>query len=145
MAKIPRGIRNNNPLNIRVSKNKWVGKVKASTDPAFEQFAHMYLGIRAGFVILRNYIKKYKRNTIRKIVSAWAPSIENNTAKYIETVAKTSGIGKDDIIQFEEREKMIRIVSAMIKMECGAWLVGENEIEKGYEAACANNCLPKDS
>lgn len=105
----------------------------------------MYLGIRAGFVILRNYITKYKRNTIRKIITAWAPSIENNTTKYIETVSKLSGIGKDDVIQFEEREKMIRIVSAMIKVECGTWLVGDNEIEKGYEAACANHCLPKDS
>ena len=105
----------------------------------------MYLGIRAGFIILRNYINKYKRNTISKIIAAWAPSIENNTTKYIETVAEISGIGKDDIIQFEEREKMTKIVSAMIRVECGAWLVGENEIEKGYDAACASTCLPKDS
>lgn len=111
------------------------------TDPAFEQFTHMYLGIRAGFIILRNYINKYKRDTIRKIVSAWAPSTENNTTKYIETVENISGIGKDEVIRFEERGKMIKIVSAMIAVECGKWLVGENEIEKGYDAVSHHSLL----
>jgi hypothetical protein len=34
----PRGIRNNNPLNIRIG-NDWQGERKPNTDGAFEQFA----------------------------------------------------------------------------------------------------------
>ena len=36
----PRGIRNNNPLNIRVGNN-WQGERKPNTDGAFEQFTTM--------------------------------------------------------------------------------------------------------
>ena len=32
---IPRGIRNNNPLNIRRSKDRWKGMAEAQTDGAF--------------------------------------------------------------------------------------------------------------
>ena len=35
---LPRGYRNNNPLNIRYSRNNtWIGKVTPNTDGAFEQ------------------------------------------------------------------------------------------------------------
>ena len=41
--KIPRGIRNNNPLNIRVGNN-WKGEVSQPTDHTFEQFTEMKWG-----------------------------------------------------------------------------------------------------
>ena len=44
---IPRGIRNNNPLNIRIG-NQWLGERANPNDPAFEQFVAMEYGIRAG-------------------------------------------------------------------------------------------------
>ena len=36
---IPRGYRNNNPLNIRISSSNWLGKVSPNTDGPFEQFS----------------------------------------------------------------------------------------------------------
>ena len=56
--KLPRGIRNNNPLNIRKGNN-WKGEVSSSTDGEFEQFVSMQMGIRAGFKILKNYMTGY--------------------------------------------------------------------------------------
>lgn len=129
--RIPRGIRNNNPLNIRVG-NSWKGEVSHSTDKSFEQFQTMEYGIRAGFIILRKYIKKYGRNTIRKIISAWAPANENNTASYVQMVAKLSGIAPEQTIRFEDKDTMVGIVAAMISVECGR-SVDNDIISKAYE------------
>lgn len=91
---IPRGIRNNNPLNIRIG-NKWKGLKTPNTDGAFDQFISVQWGYRAAFIILRNYINKHKCNTVRKIISRFAPSSENNTAAYIKTVCKKTGYQPD--------------------------------------------------
>lgn len=119
----PRGIRNNNPLNIRKG-NKWKGERPEQTDKAFEEFISMEYGIRAGFIILRKYITGYnglsqKFNTIEKIVRRWAPPTENATQKYIDFVAKDMGISPRLTISFRNRAQMIALVDAMIFVECG--------------------------
>lgn len=131
--KLPRGIRNNNPLNIRIG-NTWLGEVPRPTDKAFEQFVQMEYGIRAGFVILRRYIRRYNRRTITDIVSAWAPSNENNTKAYIETVSRLTGIPADKELKYEDMDTMVKLVDAMIQVECGQ-RVQESLIKKGYRIA----------
>lgn len=118
---IPRGLRNNNPLNIRIG-NVWLGEVANPTDKDFEQFVHIKYGIRAAFVLLRRYINHYKRTTIPQIISAWAPSNENNTQAYIEAVVKLSGISSDTTLSFNDRETMCKLVAAMAHVECGVGL-----------------------
>ena len=64
---LPRGYRNNNPLNIRNSNEKWAGEIRPSQDPAFKQFKSMGYGFRAALKLIRNYIGKghnscFKRN-----------------------------------------------------------------------------------
>ena len=54
----PRGIRNNNPLNIRKG-NTWKGEKSVLTDNAFEEFEYMTYGLRAGFIILMKYMSGY--------------------------------------------------------------------------------------
>ena len=49
---LPRGIRNNNPLNIRRSKDQWQGMKKEQTDGAFCQFENLAYGWRASFMLL---------------------------------------------------------------------------------------------
>lgn len=119
----PRGIRNNNPLNI-VKGNNWKGEIYPQTDTRFEQFESLEMGIRAGFVILKNYqskkrIPRARANTIREIVTRWAPASENNTKAYIQAVSKRTGLLPDEVILFQERAKMIALVEAMIFVECG--------------------------
>ena len=107
----PRGIRNNNPLNIRLSKDKWQGQINPSGnanvndndnnsslkgESDFCQFYTMEYGWRAAFVILcKTYYGKYKLRTIRDIVTRWAPPKENNTEAYIRHVSDYTGIGPD--------------------------------------------------
>ena len=95
-VKLPRGIRNNNPLNIRKSGDKWQGLKTLQEDKEFFQFETIEWGWRAAFVILcKTYYGKYKLKTIRDIVTRWAPPKENNTEAYIRHVSDYTGIGPD--------------------------------------------------
>ena len=51
-----RGIRNDNPLNIRRTKDRWTGMRERQTDKTFVQFTARVYGYRAAFVLLRGYI-----------------------------------------------------------------------------------------
>ena len=106
---LPRGLRNNNPLNIRISTDKFVGEMRPSQDKAFKQFDTMAHGYRAAFRVLRTYINNYKCDTIRKIISRWAPETENHTLAYVMAVSSHSGIAPDAILSADNREEMIRI------------------------------------
>lgn len=129
--KIPRGIRNNNPLNIRIG-NVWLGEVDNPTDPAFEQFKTIEYGLRAGFIILRRYIRRYNKRTIQEIVSTWAPSNENNTKAYINSVCSTMKRDADEKLRYEDKPTMCALVDAMIRVECGQ-AIDMKKIQKGYD------------
>lgn len=94
---LPRGIRNNNPLNIRRSKDQWQGMKKVQSDTQFCQFETLDWGWRAAFKLLtRTYYHQYRLYTIRTIISRWAPPNENNTRVYIENVSRLTGIAPDE-------------------------------------------------
>ena len=118
----PRGIRNNNPLNIRRSKDQWKGMAEAQTDGAFVQFKSMEWGWRAAFYLLtRTYYHKYRLYTIRGIVSKWAPASENNTEAYIQNVSKLTGIDPDEPlgIPSDQPSRWLMLGAAMAIQECG--------------------------
>lgn len=115
---LPRGLRNNNPGNIRRNSDMFQGEVNPSRDKEFKQFKTMAYGYRAMFKILSNYYRKYSLTTIRKMIGRWAPKNENNTDAYVSLVSSYSGIGPDDLISFDS-EQMIRIVAGMSRVENG--------------------------
>ena len=93
---IPRGIRNNNPLNIRRG-SQWKGLSKVQSDPSFCQFETLEYGWRAAFRLLtKTYFARYHLQTIRAIISRWAPESENNTSAYIQNVSRLTGIAPDE-------------------------------------------------
>ena len=130
---VPRGIRNNNPLNIRIG-NTWIGEVEHPTDKEFEHFESMRYGLRAGFILLHRYINRYGLRTITDLISRWAPSNENNTQNYIRIVSQLTGIGCLDTISFEDRETMCSLVDAMVQVECGQ-KIDRSLISWGYTLA----------
>ena len=122
----PRGIRNNNPLNIRKGCS-WRGERPVQTDKAFEEFISMEWGIRAAFKLLRNHITGFKgtrpkMNTLRKLIGVWAPPSENATTKYVDFVASHVGLLPSDIINPDDRALMVNIARAMAFVECGEWI-----------------------
>ena len=126
--RIPRGIRNNNPLNLRVGNN-WKGEVSQPTDHTFEQFTEMKWGVRAAFIVLRNYIVRHKCNTIRKIISRWAPANENNTQAYIATVSQRANIKPDEVINVDNTCQMIALLLAMCYVENGQEISLDDVVE----------------
>ncbi|MEN0037460.1 MAG: hypothetical protein AAGC78_10335 [Cellvibrio sp.] len=92
-----RGIRNNNPGNLIITNIKWNGKIPLdkNTDGKFEQFIDAHHGIRAMFMDVRGDVEKDGKNTIKKLITAYAPPGENNTASYIQAVVNRVGIGAD--------------------------------------------------
>lgn len=115
---VSRGLRNNNPLNIRNNKDKFQGEI-VSSDSAFKQFKSIEYGYRAAFVILHTYLKQGKNNVAR-IISAWAPvSDGNNTAKYIAHVEKRSGVDRFQPLTEHSGNDYIKIVAAMSWSENG--------------------------
>lgn len=120
---LPRGIRNNNPLNIKINAaNDWQGKRSPAlnSDPVFEQFTSLEFGVRAGFVLIRNYIKKGV-NTIPTIISRWAPpGVDNNhTKNYTDFVIKQTGQTWLNVISLQDHNALKDILAAMIQFENG--------------------------
>lgn len=129
MTQLPLGIRNNNPLNIRRSDaNPWEGRVKnASGD--FEEFVKLEYGWRAAAkLILKHYDgqssvakqRGIKANTIRKLISIWAPpEDDNDTEAYIRFVSDSTGFLPDVMIPINRYEVMRPLLEAMAIAENG--------------------------
>lgn len=126
VRKKPRGIRNNNPLNIRKGSS-WKGERQPQSDPAFEEFVSMQWGIRAAFKLMRNHINGFggtrpKMNTLKKLIAVWAPPSENATTRYVDFVSAHVGLLPSDIIDPDDKKLMCKIARAMSFVETGVWL-----------------------
>jgi len=118
-----RGLRNNNPLNIRHNGDTFQGEIRPSRDSAFKQFSTPAYGYRAAFVTLATYLGQ-GRNTIEKIVRSWAPQVENDTDGYIAAVEKYSGVKRDKVLTAQSGEDYVKIVMAMSRVENGVMASG---------------------
>lgn len=125
-----RGLNNNNPGNIIKGGAKFLGE-KESSDSRFRQFQSIEFGYRAMFVLLNSYVNK-GFDTIEKIINRWAPSIENDTKSYINTVSKLSEVSPQTKVSPADKDTMTRIVAAMSRVENG---VNANTVDvlKGWE------------
>ena len=138
---IPRGIRNNNPLNIRRSKDKWKGMRAVQSDAQFCQFESLEWGWRAAFWLLtRTYYHKYRLFTIRAIVTKWAPAIENNTKAYIANVSQLTGIDPDEPIGIpsERPARWMMVGVAMAIQENGTESLDYFAMMRGWELCRAD-------
>ena len=139
--KQPRGLRNNNPLNIRKSDQLWIGQT--GNDGAFCIFLTMAYGYRAAFRILKTYNTKYHVYSVREIIGKWAPPSDgNNTRGYIERVCRMTGLRETDIIvadttDAEQQEHVKQLVMAMACVEngCPEGAIDRDDIDEGYDLA----------
>ena len=134
----PRGIRNNNPLNIRRSGDKWQGLQDLQEDREFCQFSEMKYGWRAAFRLLcHTYYGKYKLRTIRDIIFRWAPPKENNTTAYIRHVSDYTGIWPDKVLDDPKTHPVqwLMIGFAMAVLENGTANINSIPMLKGFSLA----------
>ena len=132
---LPRGIRNNNPLNIRRGKDQWKGLRAQQQDAAFCQFETLEYGWRAAFHLLtRTYYHKYRLYTIRKIIGKWAPPGENQTEAYIRNVSRLTGIAPDEPIGIpsDQPARWIMLGLAMAIQENGPDSIDHFALLRGW-------------
>lgn len=129
--KIPRGIRNNNPGNIRYTGTEWRGLATPPSDGAFCIFTHPAFGIRALGMVLRNYNRYHGIRTIKRIIARFAPSSENNTAAYVQSVCKAAGFDDSLQLDLENEAVLLSLIKAIIKHENGRQPYTDAELLEG--------------
>lgn len=129
---IPRGLRNNNPGNIRISSTKWQGEIIPSTDKSFKQFASMAYGYRALIKLLQNYRKLYNLKTVAEFIKRWAPETENNTAGYITRVCKEMQVPSTCVPDINDKDMMCAFAAAISLVENGVPAVMA-DVERGWD------------
>lgn len=130
-----RGIRNNNPGNIRKSKDKWQGLAEHQPDSEFFTFKDPTYGIRAIARILIKYQDSYDLHSIEKIINRWAPPVENNTKAYVMAVANKLGVSSTEPVDVHQFDTLYALVEAIIKHECGSQPYTKAQITKGLVLA----------
>lgn len=118
MSATPRGIRNHNPGNIRHG-DPWQGLAAKQPDKAFATFTSDAYGIRALARTLITYQDRYGLNTVRGIITRWAPPVENNTEAYVQSVAEQVGVPPDAQIDVQAYKVLCPLVEAIIRHENG--------------------------
>lgn len=127
-----RGLRNNNPGNIRLSRTTWAGEVQPSKDTSFKQFESMAYGYRAVIKLLQNYRKLYGIMTVADFIKRWAPPTENNTSGYISRVCREMQVPSSYVPDIEDKATMCAFAAAISLVENGVPAV-MSDVEKGWE------------
>lgn len=126
-ANAPRGVRNNNPGNVEISNENWIGKING-TDPRFETFLTPEWGIRAIGRVLMTYYNRHDLNTIHDIIHRWAPEWrtlpdgtrirENDTPRYIRNMERITGLSAHEPLNLTtNRENMKKVIIGIIRCE----------------------------
>jgi hypothetical protein len=131
-----RGIRNNNPGNIRLGQ-PWQGLAAEQTDGSFCQFVAPEWGIRAIVKIIQAYLGR-GADSVTKIISIWAPPNENNTAAYIEGVANMMGVDPTGCLNFQDNNVWVNLIKGIIQHENGQQPYSDAIIQKGIDLALSN-------
>lgn len=109
IAKLTRGVRNNNPGNIEKGI-KWKGLAATQPDTRFATFVHPKWGFRA---IARILLGDWRegQNTVRSLIEEWSPPTDvfagtakpQDTGAYVAAVARHLHVGPDQPINVPEK------------------------------------------
>jgi len=129
-ARLPRGVRNNNPGNLN-----FVGQdgatLESGSNARFAKFTSMEAGIAALAKQLQLYASRGV-NSIRTIVNKYAPAGDgNNTAAYMQALAKSVGVGVDAQLNLGDTSQLTALVKGITNHENGAGYVSDDQIRAG--------------
>lgn len=112
---VPRGIRNNNPLNLSyVAGQPGV----TGSDGRFG----IYPSMDAGYAAAHSQLKQYGSqgvNTLSGIINRWAPPNENDTPSYVARVSRETGFKPDQQIDVNDPAIANPLMQAMARVEQG--------------------------
>lgn len=151
VVSLPRGIRNNNPGNIRtnggVSQQPFDGAIpiaqNTDSNKAFMQFENPWYGIRASARVILNYQKNYGLSTIRAMITRYAPPSENNTEAYIAEICRKLGVADNVFYNVQDYTKLAALKKAMIWKENSYEYSNKALFEDACRAAIDNHPCPE--
>lgn len=131
-----RGIRNNNPGNIKTyccgdNYNYWLGELicEDNTDGVFAQFTYFPYGLRAMIKLLKNYKTNHAIDTIDKLIGRWDVPTASH---YMDFVSQQTGIPRNQIIDLHDKPTLRKIVKAMVKLENSGFSVSDDQFNTAY-------------
>lgn len=119
-----RGIRNNNPGNLRSAPNA------VGNDGSFPIFSNPNDGLAAMSRQLQLYGSR-GNDTPYGIIHTYAPSTENDSQAYINAVTKDTGFGAHEKLDLSDPGVLKRLMTAMIRQENGSQPYSESDIDNG--------------
>jgi hypothetical protein len=128
----PRGLRNNNPGNIRHSNQAWVGMADKQPDKEFVTFRSIAYGYRALIKTLRTYRILHQCITVKEMITRWAPPTENDTAAYIRAVCQDMQVPESYPVSENDRAALVQLAAAISHHENGIE-ANIKEVEDGYD------------
>jgi len=127
--RFPRGIMNNNPGNLN-----FAGQKGAHSSGRYAAFGSMKEGVAALVRQIGLYIHRGK-DTIRKIITTYAPPGENNTAAYIRAVSQFMGVSPDQPLSMGNAKQIEALVRAISIHENGGKYLSDDTVNAGYQMA----------
>jgi len=126
-------ILNNNPGNIEFSTlNNWQGQI--GRNGRFVVFDSLQNGFRALMVLLKNYMGN-GFDTITKIITRWAPPVENDTAGYIQFLSNYTNIPAGNVLT--PSPGILQLLAAGISEKEHSGTLAQSDL-KALQAAAAN-------
>lgn len=150
---MPRGIRNNNPGNIRINQSSnWKGKVtqQNNTDGIiwevdgekkllilkdYEQFIDITFGIRAMIIFIKTCQTKYGINTIEGLINVYYPHNKKMVESFIKFLEKNTMIQRNYEFSYRDYDRMFRIVRWICKWNTGQLIVKPLYFQKAWAMA----------
>lgn len=144
--KEPRGLRNNNPLNLRHGRSRWQGMSKEQPDREFVCYMSKAYGYRAAWKVLDTYYRNFTAEgrpfTLSAVIHRWAPPEDgNDTTAYLHRVIRLTHLpGHRPLPRpatAEGRAALRPVLAAMTCVENGIRpeAVPVQHIEKGWALA----------
>ena len=135
MTNITRGIRNNNPGNVRKGTD-WNGLDPSGTDADFCVFVSPQYGIRVIAKLLFAYQDFHDLNTIHGLIDRWAPPSENDTGAYAQFIADHAACGLNDPLNLHAMPEVLHgIVVGIIAYENGGYAYPDSVVSSGIQMA----------
>lgn len=117
----PRGIRNNNPGNLRPRDSDplddYIGV--SGEEGGYLKFFSSYYGLRAAARNLRSYAVRHGIYNLQGVAMRWAPKSENDTADYIRTLSQVSGFSATQPLQLTDPETCRQVLKGIVVSENG--------------------------
>lgn len=116
-----RGLKNGNPCAIRIDpKRRWEGRVpiNRNLDGEVEEFTDPIFGLRAAVVLILEHAERRGADTIAKLIRLWVWPGSPTAIPLAARIARLSGFGADQRIDFRRHDHLRRILVAMIHAEC---------------------------